>query len=800
MDKVLYPQTGTTKAEVARYYAQVAEVMLPHCVGRPATRKRWVEGVGTARRPKEAFFAKDLDAGTPSWVVRAAVQHSDHVNTYPVVSSVATLVWFAQIAALEVHVPQWRLNQDGEPGNPDRLVLDLDPGPGIDLPTVAGVAAMVRDILEPMGMATYPVTSGSKGVHLYAPLDGTVTSAQASELARELARSLEADHPDVVLSRMKRSAREGKVFLDWSQNNAKKTTIAPYSMRGTALPYVAAPRTWEEMADPELRQLTAEQVLELVDQRGDPMAPLGVAASAAPDRLALYRSKRSAGATPEPVPPPADPQDVEAVPPPAQVGGENSGIFVIQEHHASVLHWDFRLEHEGVLVSWALPKGVPASTDKNHLAVPTEDHPLEYAQFAGTIPQDQYGGGEVRIWDHGTFTAEKWRDGKEVIATLTGAPDGGLYTHGPGRVSRFALINTSGERNSWLIHLMKPRRTNAVKPPRRRPPPQPASTAGTEEVSTVRPMLATAGSAASVTAAAWAIEMKWDGVRAIVHVRDGAVRVFGRSGIETTEQYPELAELSDLVHADSAVLDGEIVALDPAGAPNFGLLQPRIQATGAAVAAAARAQPIHLMLFDVLTVNDQDVTGFGYDERRELLVELVTGSDRVAIPPVFDGNVDAALQASADHGLEGVVAKRRSSAYLAGSRSPAWVKIRHTLGTEVVVIGWRAGHGSRAGTFGSLLLAVPDGDGGWRYAGRVGSGFSDREVKRWSGELRADQIEDAPVADVPDADARDASWVRPTRVAEVSFSAWTAGGRLRHPVWRGWRTDKDPDDIEPVPR
>ncbi|MBA3528873.1 MAG: ATP-dependent DNA ligase, partial [Propionibacteriaceae bacterium] len=223
LDKVLYPQTQTTKADVLFYYAEVASVLLPHLWNRPATRKRWPDGVGTLDNPGMVFFQKDLAAGTPEWVKRQAITHRHRVNHYPVVNDLATLTWLGQLASLEIHVPQWRFGDNGEPDNPDRLVLDLDPGPGVSLAECAEVARWARAILTDIGHHPIPVTSGSKGIHLYAPLDGSQSPEQASALARELARALEADHPDLVISTMKRSERGGKVFIDWSQNNGNKT-------------------------------------------------------------------------------------------------------------------------------------------------------------------------------------------------------------------------------------------------------------------------------------------------------------------------------------------------------------------------------------------------------------------------------------------------------------------------------------------------------------------------------------------------------------------------------------------------
>lgn len=274
LGKLIYPETGTTKADVIAYYRQIAPALLPHCADRPATRKRWVHGVGTAEKPGEVFFQKNLDASTPAWVARHTIEHLDHSNDYPLVNDEATLVWLAQIAALEIHVPQWRFGPRGARRNPDRLVLDLDPGEGVGLAECAEVARLARTGLLALGLDPMPVTSGSKGIHLYAALEGTRTSEQVTELAHELARTLEADHPNLVVSNMRKSLRSGKVLIDWSQNNGAKTTITPYSLRGRALPTVAAPRSWEELADPALAQLDYREVLERVKRDGDLLTAL----------------------------------------------------------------------------------------------------------------------------------------------------------------------------------------------------------------------------------------------------------------------------------------------------------------------------------------------------------------------------------------------------------------------------------------------------------------------------------------------------------------------------------------------
>ena len=784
LDKVLYPETGTTKGEVLDYYASIAHVLIPHSRARPATRKRWVNGVGTDEHPGEMFFQKNLDDSTPDWIPRGTIEHKNHSNDYPLVNNLATLTWFGQIAALEIHVPQWRFARTGEVKNPDRLVLDLDPGEGAGLQECAEVAREARAILRDMGLDPMPVTSGSKGIHLYAALDGRQTSDEVSAVAHELARALEAAHPDLIVSDMKKELRRGKVLVDWSQNNGSKTTITPYSLRGRSHPMVAAPRTWRELASPSLAQLDFQEVLRRVKRRGDPLADLVKghldALEPTTDRLATYRRKRDASKTPEPVP-------SEAAQP---TEGQS---FVIQEHHARRLHYDFRLEHDGVLVSWALPKGVPTSKTENHLAVQTEDHPLAYGSFEGTIPAGEYGGGEVSIWDAGSYELEKWRDGKEVIATLTGTKPSGL-----GEPRRFALIHTGGggrAENNWLIHLMDP-----VQQPG---PSHPGPSHPVAKQAPLSPMLATLGTAESVRAddspAGWAFEMKWDGIRAIARVEGGAVRLTSRNGNDLTRSFPDIAEA--VAHSIDAsvdcVLDGEIVALDSRGRPDFGRLQGRMKLTKKAEVERAIDQTrAHYFVFDALERGSESLVSRDYDFRREALEEIVQtdASSLVQCPPAYEGDLDEALAASAELHLEGVVAKKRDSTYRSGKRSPAWVKLKLHKTQEVVVVGWRPGAGRRANTIGSLLLAVPQ-DGALRYAGRVGTGFSERDLADLQAKFSRMERKTSPAEDVPAADARDAHWVTPSDVGEVEFAEWTTTNRLRQPVWRGWRVDKKPDDV-----
>lgn len=736
-DKVLYPATGTTKAEVFDYYTGIAEVMVPHIAGRAATRKRWPNGVD-----EPSFFEKQLADSAPDWLPRGSVVHKSGTTTYPIIDSSTGLAWIAQQAALEVHVPQWRFvaewTRSGEelkPGPATRLVFDLDPGEGVTMAQLAEVARAVRDVIADIGLTAFPLTSGSKGLHLYAPLDKPVSSRGAVVVAKRIAQQLEKSMPKLVTATMTKSLRAGKVFLDWSQNNGSKTTIAPYSLRGRDHPTVAAPRSWEELDDKKLRQLRYDEVLARIQRDGDLLAPLD--ADITPDRLTKYRSMRDATKTPEPVP------SEKPV-----VGQGNT--FVIQEHHARRLHYDFRLERDGVLVSWAVPKNLPDTPSVNHLAVHTEDHPLEYATFEGTIPKGEYGGGKVIIWDAGTYETEKFRD-DEVIVTL----------HGSRISGRYALIQTNGDQ--WLAHRMKDQKVF--------------------ELDGLSPMLATEGSVANLKASQWAFEGKWDGYRVLVDADHGTVRLRSRRGRDVTKEYPQLHALAADFTDHRMVLDGEAVALDEDGVPNFSEMQNRVRATR-----------IQYWAFDLLYLDGRSLLRAKYRDRRRLLETLATGTNLI-VPDLLPGDGDQALEYSRKHRWEGVVAKKRDSTYQPGRRSSSWIKDKYWNTQEVVIGGWRAGEGGRTSGIGSLLMGIPA-DGGLQFAGKVGTGFTEQALANLKKTLAPLRTDESPFnTRLPTRDARGVTFVEPTLVGEVRYGEWTSDGRLRQPSWRGLRPDKSPDEV-----
>jgi bifunctional non-homologous end joining protein LigD len=742
-DKVLYPATGTTKADVFRYYTTIAEVMVPHIAGRPATRKRWPNGVEAT-----AFFEKELAKSAPAWLHRGTLVHKSGDTIYPIIDDSIGLAWIAQQAALEVHVPQWLFDAKGRPGPANRLVFDLDPGDGVTMTQLCEVAHAVRELMHDIDLTVYPLTSGSKGLHLYVPLAEPIRSDGVATLARRVAQQLEQSMPTLVTATMTRSLRAGKVFLDWSQNNAAKTTIAPYSLRGRHTPTVAAPRTWEEIGDPDLAQLQFEDVLARVAEHGDLLAGLD---GPVVDALHTYRSKRDPMKTPEPVPsrPPAS--------------GEGNR-FVIQEHRARRLHYDFRLERDGVLVSWAVPKNLPDTPSVNHLAVHTEDHPLEYATFEGTIPKGEYGAGTVVVWDAGTYSAEKFRvpdaaKGGEVIVDL----------HGSRISGRYALIQTEGDQ--WLAHRMKDQSAPTDSPP------------APSRLAEFAPMLATLGSVDRMTSAQWAFEGKFDGYRMLVEANHGTLRLQTRNGRDVTREYPQLQTLATALGDHDVILDGEVVALDSHGVPNFSEMQNR-----------ARASRIEFWAFDILSLDGRSLLRVRYRDRRRLLETFAAGTGLI-VPALLDGDGPAALAYSRKRKWEGVVAKKWDSTYLAGKRSSAWIKDKNWNTQEAVIGGWRKGEGGRSSGIGALLLGIPD-SGGLRFIGRVGTGFTEKDLASLKSTLAPLHTDVSPFSPpLPRPETKDVTYVRPELVGEVRYGELTSDGRLRHPSWRGLRPDKSPADV-----
>jgi bifunctional non-homologous end joining protein LigD len=471
-----------------------------------------------------------------------------------------------------------------------------------------------------------------------------------------------------------------------------------------------------------------------------------------PDRLERYRAKRDSAATSEPA------GDAAAAP-----AAASERRFVVQEHHARRLHWDLRLEHDGVLASWAVPRGIPSGPERNHLAVRTEDHPLEYLEFHGEIPAGQYGAGTMKIWDRGTYEEHKFRD-DEVMVTL----------HGERVRGRYVLFRTKGD--DWMIHRMDP-----PEDPDREPMPD-----------RLEPMLARTGPLPRDDEN-WAYEIKWDGVRAIAFVEGGRLRLQARSGRDVTPRYPELRPLAAALAGREVILDGEVVAFDGAR-PSFQRLQSRMHLTSEhAVRRLARDDPVHYIAFDLLYLDGRSLLDLRYDERRAKLAELELQGPTWQAPAHHVGDGAALLELTRAQRLEGVIAKRLDCPYTPGRRTSAWIKVKNIGTTDVVIGGWLPGEGGRSGRLGALVIGIPDDEGLLRYSGRVGTGFTEAELMRLGAMLDELATEASPFAGrQPPKQTR---FVEPRLVARVEFTERTQGGTLRQPSYKGVRDDVAPEDV-----
>ncbi len=461
-------------------------------------------------------------------------------------------------------------------------------------------------------------------------------------------------------------------------------------------------------------------------------------------RLDEYERKRSRGRTPEPFS--------------GRRGRAKGPIFVVQRHDARRLHYDFRLERDGALASWAVPKGIPLEPGERHLAVHVEDHPLDYATFEGEIPAGQYGAGTVELWDTGTYELVEEKPDGGLTLRLEGDRLHGVWTLVPAKLD--------GDPKNWL--LLRKRDGEAA-------------TGGRAYA----PMLA-ALSEELPKGRGWLYELKWDGFRTIASLRGGETTLRSRKDQDLTQRFAAVARaIPAAVRTSHCVLDGEVCALDDRGRPSFSALQ---QGTGT----------LAYYVFDLLELEGKPLVDLPFTERRERLEALLTGaSPAVRLSETFaDG--EALLEVVREQGLEGLMAKKASSRYEAGKRSRNWVKVKQGLPRqEFVVAGWTKGRGRRAGSFGALVLAVREGEG-LRWAGNVGTGFTEAEIERLLAKLRPLERKTSPFR-VPPAMPRvrkgDVTWVTPKLVADVEFAEWTHDNRLRAPRYKGLRADKEADEV-----
>jgi len=543
--------------------------------------------------------------------------------------------------------------------------------------------------------------------------------------------------------------------------------------------------------------------------------------------LEKYREKRDFEKTPEPAPK-------------AETGAQGPLIFVVQKHAASRLHYDFRLEVDGVLKSWPVPKGPSLNPSDKRLAVMVEDHPLDYASFEGVIPKGEYGGGQVIVWDAGTYSPDEdgklsFSDRAEAEARMReGLKKGKLSFVLRGRKLKgsWTLVKTKRGEKEWLLikhqdgfvdrerditeedrSVLSGLTIEDLKvgrlPNRQASGPlalSPGDTKGARAAAfprSIEPMHASL-SQKPFSSAAWVFEPKLDGVRALAFIDNGKVSLFSRRGLDATRQYPAVAKELGRQPERQLVLDGEIVALDDRGVPSFQRLQQRLNLSREPDIRRAEDQvPVLYYVFDLLHVDGYDLRGVALDTRKALLEQMVMPTDRVRVVDHFEEDGETAFRAALQYGLEGLIAKRRDSLYESGRRSRSWLKIKGTKEADFVIGGYTEGGGWRASSFGALLLGYYDDKGRLIYAGHVGTGFNDRLLKELKSTLEALRTDACPFDDVPTRGSlvfgrsKNAltTWVKPELVASVKFAQWTDDGVLRAPSFLALRPDKAPAEV-----
>jgi len=760
LNKVLFPTDQIIKAELIEYYLKIAPTILRHIKGRPLTLVRWPDGVD-----HQTFFQKNRPEWAPQWLEHVELGHREEKVDYVIATEEASLVWLANLACIELHQMHCRTPHYDKP---DYIVWDLDPPEKYPFPKVVELAFDLREFIENYGYHTFVKTTGGKGVHIVAPIEPNWSFELGREAALDVAKAfIQRDSQRTTLL-IKKDQRKGKVLIDVYRNSTYQTIVSPYSVRGRGNAPVSMPLTWERLESVEdPTEFNLRNAPDMLLEEGDPWEAIGAYATKlhtqlpkskkpAPkpkkenkddDPLADYARKRAFDKTPEPGP------EVFA--------GENNA-FVVHRHHASRLHYDLRIEREGTLKCWAIPKGLPPRPGIKRMAVQTEDHPVKYLDFEGSIPKGEYGGGDMWIFARGRYEISKEKKD-------------GFYFRLQSREmnDEYRMIHTKNK--DWLCERVAAPQIDWLRTP-------------------IEPMLAQSRSD-PFDSPDYSYEVKWDGIRAMVSVDEGKITIRSRAQRDITELFPELQIAEQAFRATCALFDVEIVCLNDTGQPVFEDVLHRLQHRNEASVARARAKnPAVAYVFDCLYVDGRPIVNEPLARRRAWMIDSLKLPNPAYRPNEAIDDGVALFEAAAAHGLEGIVAKERNSLYMPGKRSSHWFKIKTHHIAECVIIGYTKGKGDREGRFGALQLAMYKGKQ-LVYVGKVGTGFDERTAKAIVAALQEVKRGDRPVKEKPIDDAVTV-WLEPQIVCEVQYSSRASTGNLREPVFLRLRPDKTPEDCQ----
>ena len=744
LDKVLFPELQILKAEVIEYYLNIAPTILRHIRNRPLTLVRFPEGV-----QEKSFFQKNIPATAPKWVEHCLISKTDQV----ICNDAATLVWLASQACLEIHqLPVRRPDLELS----DYMVFDLDPPVGTPFAAVVELALALKILVENHGYHLFAKSTGSKGLHLVAPLERSFGSDRVFAAAQDLARRFVAENGSTTTLRITKAARVEKVLVDIYRNRPGQTIVAPYSLRANESAAVSYPLPWSGLDEIEDQlALNIQKVPDLLRRDGDAWEGIEAYATGLhterPTQVAGKKKVRSAGkskTTKQLIEYEGKRRFAKTPEPAGKASKTWKNDFVVHRHHARNVHCDLRLERDGVLWSFAVPRGLPPRPGIKRLAVKVEDHPLEYADFEGRIPKGEYGAGPMWILARGKYEVTKDKKDSTYIRVASKGLD-----------AEFRLINTRGK--DWLLERIDEPQIDWTRDP-------------------LEPMMAESV-AHPPSDANYLFEVKWDGLRALVSLDDGELTIRSRNQKNMTEHFQELVDEADALKASTAVFDGEIVCLDEAGRPQFETVLSRLH-SGRKV----NINKAFCYLFDCLYLDGVCLTGEPLERRRELLADAVPVDSRFRLS-LAEEEGDELFAAAGSLGLEGIMAKGRDSTYRPGIRSSDWLKIKVSQSVDCLVVGFTAGKGDRAGGIGALHLAEKSGRA-LRYIGKVGSGFSDATLVQAADLFKGLIAVKKPIRATV-ADERVTTWLEPKLICEVEYSARTSKGLLRNARLKRLRPD-----------
>jgi len=765
LNKILYPDDNIIKAEVIEYYLTIAPTILSHIKNRPLSLVRFPDGIDG-----EKFFQKNRPNWAPDWVEYVTL--GSEKKDYILATEEATLVWLANLACLEMHqIQAYKPHFD----NPDYFVFDLDPPENFPFKSVVEIAFDLKEHIESFGYNVFPKTTGGKGVHLVLPLEPKWTYDEVFEAAQLIAKPFVDSHSAATTLHLKKEARKGRVLIDIYRNRNGQTIVCPYSLRGKKGAPVSMPLTWEQLAnttDPWVYNL--KSVLRQVKNEGD--AWEGIAAHAVelhtkrkvvPVKKELKPSRKHK--TPEQLETYSKKRDFEKTPEPSGSAGNrgttgsratilpSGNSFVVHRHHASHLHYDLRLEQDGTLKSWAVPKGMPPLPGIKRLAVQTEDHPLEYLNFEGTIPKGQYGGGDMWVYANGKYEITKLKKDNSFYFKLSSKELNGEYRMYP----------IKKEKKEWLLERIDKPQIDWLH-------------------DLIEPMLADTKNEVP-TGSEYVYEVKWDGIRALISLDEGKLTIRSRNQRDITHIFPELNIPEKSLRATCGLFDAEIVCLEADGRPNFkSTINRLMQSTPGGIERGSKKHPVHCYVFDCLYLDGRPVINEPLLRRREWMITTVRKDSNYRVSEIItDGK--ALFDAAKKIGLEGIMAKVKDSKYFPGKRSSSWFKIKVRNTADCIVIGYTKGKGDREVLFGALHLGEYV-SGELIYRGKVGTGFDAAMMKEIFSRLKEMKKIKRPVKEKP-IDDNVTTWIEPKLICEIQYSSMTENDIYREPVFLRMRED-----------